>query len=89
MTTGIGHRDISRALCAGLAVLREQSRATDIVAEVRDLGASDEFTEALLTAFATLLQARCSDPEEYALAWIAVELASRNGSVPPKSQAFR
>ena len=81
--TGLDHRDISRALCATLAVLREQSQAAEIVAEVREMGASDEFTAALLTAFATLAQAKVDDVEAYLLQWIALELDLADGAEPP------
>ena len=64
-------------------MLREQSRAAEIVAEVREMGASDEFTAALLTAFATLVQAKTTDAESYMLQWIAAELDAADGAEPP------
>ena len=79
----ISHRDVARALGATLAVVREQSRATDIAAEVREIGAGDEFAAALLTAFATFNTRKVADPEAYLLQWVAFELNAADAQDGP------
>jgi hypothetical protein len=81
--TDLDRRDISRALSAVLAVYREQSKAGEIAAQVWALGAGEEFTAALLTAFATLLTVKVDDVEAYLLAWIACELDAADAAEPP------
>ena len=50
------------------------------------LGAGEEFTAALLTAFATLLTVKLDDVEAYLLAWIACELDAADADDLPDDQ---
>ena len=77
MTDGVtpGHRDVSRALGAVLATFRGELDILGVLAaecvSARDV---DAFILALLASFARILALKVDDPEQYLLAWVALEL---------------
>jgi hypothetical protein len=73
--TGPGHRDVAVALGATLATFRGERDVLDVLAAQCRCGEdADRFIAALLSAFATFVARKTTDPESYLLQWIALQL---------------